>query len=357
MKKQAIIFALLLVAGTVAAQDTIQSNQPRPNYFFNHWLPNDTAKITYFESTVSWSHLEYLSKNSLLNAKYFFTEDSLTIHGIAVMMDMPPRSPRFAPYVADSSTKDSYEYFSIYRAGPEHPEPYSDSLRIHFFDDSPTYYLQMHLEHVLSNVEIYPVWEVYFQEPYVVNDSFYLAATSTSHTLYRAGPYEPYSDHWPFVILGFLPEPEYGSYFDQPWPEKTCSYLQDVGWICDSMGIMLFFFPILTPEDTTIVDTTIVDTTIVDTNIVDTVGIGMVQLMERYVHLMPNPASERVTVTSSFGLRQVELYDAAGTRVLNQRLTGYSASLDISALPSGTYLARIATPSGTVTKKLIVQRK
>lgn len=86
-------------------------------------------------------------------------------------------------------------------------------------------------------------------------------------------------------------------------------------------------------------------------------GIGVVQLVERYVHLMPNPASERVTVTSSFGLRQVELYDAAGTRVLNQRLTGYSASLDISALPSGTYLARIVTPSGAITKKLIVQRK
>ena len=351
MTKQALIFALLLVAGTVAAQDTIQSNQPRPNYFFNHWLPNDTAEAQYFESTLSWSHLEYLYKNSLLNAKYFFTEDSLTIHGIAVMMDLALYDSNLAsihPYVADSSTKDSYDYFSIYRAGPEHPEPYSDSLRIHFFDDSPAYYLQMNLEHFgPSNVEIHPVWEVYFQEPYVVNDSFYLAATSTSHTLYLAGPSEPYSDPWPFVILGFLPYPENGSYFDQPWPEKTCSYLQDVGWICDSMGTMLFFFPILTPEDTTIVDT----------NIVDTVGIGMVQLVERYVHLMPNPASERVTVTSSFGLRQVELYDAAGTRVLNQRLTGYSASLDISALPSGTYLARIVTPSGAVTKKLIVQRK
>lgn len=356
MKKQSIIFVmLLLVVGAVAAQDTIQSNQPRPNYFFNHWLPNDTALIQYFESTLSWSHLEYLSKNSLLNAKYFFTEDSLTIHGIAVMMDLAPYDTNMTsikPYVADSSTKDSYEYFSIYRAGPEHPEPYSDSLRIHFFDDSPAYYLRMHLEHELSNVEIYPVWEVYFQEPYVVNDSFYLAATSTSHTINNTGIYEPYSDHWPFVILGFLPYPENGGYFDQPWPEKTCSYLQDVGWICDSMGTMLFFFPILTPEDTTIVDTTIVDTTIVDT-----VGIGAVQLVERYVHLMPNPASERVTVTSSFGLRQVELYDAAGARVLNQRLTGYSASLDISALPSGTYLARIVTPSGAVAKKLIVQRK
>ena len=129
-------------------------------------------------------------------------------------------------------------------------------------------------------------------------------------------------------------------------------------------------FPILTPPDTTIVDpvdttivdttivdTTIVDTTIVDTTIVDTVGIGMVRLLERYVGLQPNPASERVLVTSSFGLRRLEVYNAAGAKVAEQPATGYSATLDVAALPEGSYLVRIATPSGSVTKKLLVQRR
>ena len=54
----------------------------------------------------------------------------------------------------------------------------------------------------------------------------------------------------------------------------------------------------------------------------------------------------------------MEVYDAAGTRVLlRRRLTGYTADLDVSALPAGAYLVRVTTLSGTVTKKLIVQRR
>ena len=124
-------------------------------------------------------------------------------------------------------------------------------------------------------------------------------------------------------------------------------------------------FPILTPPDTThvgptdttIVDTTIVDTTIVDTTIVDTVGISDVQLVGRYVALQPNPASERVRVTSSFGLQRIEIYNAAGARVREERASGYTATLDLSTLPEGAYLVRVHTPAGSTTKKLIVQRR
>ena len=103
--------------------------------------------------------------------------------------------------------------------------------------------------------------------------------------------------------------------------------------------MILFLFPIL------------------DTIINDTTGIASPQLLGRYVSVVPNPAAERVQVVSSFGLREVEVYDAAGTRVLRRRLTGYTADLDVSALPAGAYLVRVTTLSGTVTKKLVVQRR
>ena len=72
-------------------------------------------------------------------------------------------------------------------------------------------------------------------------------------------------------------------------------------------------------------------------------------------YVMPNPASGQVTIASSFGLRSVDIYSMTGTLVMRQDLSGYAQQMDISALPSGTYLLVISTPAGQVTKKLMVQ--
>ena len=81
------------------------------------------------------------------------------------------------------------------------------------------------------------------------------------------------------------------------------------------------------------------------------------RMLQRYTTLLPNPATERVQVLSSFGLSRIELYNAAGVRVHEQKTTGHSLTLDVSALPAGPYLVRIATTAGTVTRKLVVQRR
>ena len=72
-------------------------------------------------------------------------------------------------------------------------------------------------------------------------------------------------------------------------------------------------------------------------------------------YVMPNPASGQVTIASSFGLRSVDIYSMTGTLVMRQDLSGYAQQMDISALPSDTYLLVISTPAGQVTKKLLVQ--
>ena len=255
--KLALLLALLTTAVPAAqaqgatAQDTIQSNGLKPNYFYNNWIGTNTIETHYIEAVFSLSHPEFNFKNSALNAKYFFTEDSLTIYGMAVMLDIAAKD-ELAPQIEDTSTTASYEYFSIYRAGSEHPEPYSDSLWIHFFNTPPTYYLRMVLEDLDTNytppdVEVHPVWETYFKEPYTVKDSFYLASTSTSyiHNFQPVGPNYFIYDHWPVVIVGFQPVYENMTYMTQPWPEKICSYITERGWVCDSMPVLLYFFPIL----------------------------------------------------------------------------------------------------------------
>ena len=72
-------------------------------------------------------------------------------------------------------------------------------------------------------------------------------------------------------------------------------------------------------------------------------------------YVMPNPASGQVIIASSFGLRSVVIYSMTGTLVMRQDLSGYAQQMDISDLPSGTYLLVISTPAGQVTKKLAVQ--
>ncbi|MBR0169237.1 MAG: T9SS type A sorting domain-containing protein, partial [Bacteroidales bacterium] len=101
--------------------------------------------------------------------------------------------------------------------------------------------------------------------------------------------------------------------------------------------------------------TVVIDTTVVDTTHVDTVAINTVRLLERYVSVMPNPATERVQVLSSFGLSRVEVFNAAGRKVMDLKAEGMKATLDVSKLPSGAYLLRIHTPQGVTTKKLVVR--
>ena len=76
---------------------------------------------------------------------------------------------------------------------------------------------------------------------------------------------------------------------------------------------------------------------------------------DRYTYLMPNPASETVTVASSFRIAEVEVYTLEGRSVLRQRVDGISTTLDISSLPAATYLVRISTGHGTAFKKLVVK--
>lgn len=81
----------------------------------------------------------------------------------------------------------------------------------------------------------------------------------------------------------------------------------------------------------------------------------MSDLVAELTCLMPNPARGRVTVASSFGLRSVEVYDLMGHRRLSRHLSGYGETLDISTLTAGTYLFRVETTQGVVTKKLLVE--
>ena len=74
------------------------------------------------------------------------------------------------------------------------------------------------------------------------------------------------------------------------------------------------------------------------------------------VTIVPNPASDAVTVTADAALLTLELRDLLGRTVLTQHPSASSTTVDVSPLPAGTYILRLHTPQGVATKKLVVSR-
>ena len=236
----------------------------------------------------------------------------------------------------------------------------SDSLLVHLRDHPVSYYFALDMPEMSPmnpTNKVFPIYERYFDSPVRVADSFYVGVTQQSYDPDYI--YIDSTDYWEVeddthrkVMLSSIYPGNDTNLFSERVVHKVfwrgrIQYFYDTSYHVHFYALM---FPIVVPPYS--------DTTGVDTTIVDTTGIVSPQLLERYINVVPNPATDKVQVLSSFGLREVEVYDAAGTRVLlRRRLTGYTADLDVSALPAGAYLVRVTTPGGTVTKKLIVQRR
>jgi hypothetical protein len=349
-----MLSAVLLMPAVVRAQDTVVSATPKDTYFYNTWI--DSAAVAL--------HNAGIFDNAVLYGKYFETKDTLTVYGIAASLytyDSADYDPSWLfPTILDTSWELVYEHLGLLKPEGDTLRWVSDSLYVHLRDTPVSYYFKPDMPSASPDnpVKAKPVYEVYFDNPVQMIDSFYVGITT--QTRWDGDSWDTgVKSRWPVFITAYgQPSHQFGVAGQTVSKvvrdgAVTYYYLTDsvIGWRHYTDP---FMFPIMVPPA---VDTSVVDTSVVDTTIVDTVGITTVQLLERYVQLMPNPAGERVKVISSFGLRQVEVYDGAGRRVLQRPLTGYAADLDLTALPAGTYHVRITTLTGTVSKKLVVQRR
>ncbi len=354
MKKHLILISMLaLMVGGAAAQDTLTSLYPKSGYFYNSWFNNQG----YYQQ--NFSMVPY---NGYIYAIYFQTDDTVPVYGIGASLGTYPNQD-----LVDTSWKEVYEYMGLYRWVGDSLQTASDSLLVHLKETPVSYYFKYDKPMWIGFDSVVPFYERYFDEPVMMTDTFLTGITLRTSWVIMHDSFPTDSFYVRQVrITGFIPmDPN-----DPIVVKGRTKYLSgdtvryrivssDDEDILDRLEMIMYplIFPILTPPDTTGIDTTIVDTTIVDTTIVDTVGIADVQLVGRYVALQPNPASERVRVTSSFGLQRIEIYNAAGARVREERASGYTATLDLSTLPEGAYLVRVHTPAGSTTKKLVVQRR
>ena len=84
--------------------------------------------------------------------------------------------------------------------------------------------------------------------------------------------------------------------------------------------------------------------------------------LDAMTYVVPNPARDKARVGSEYGVLRVALYDVRGRAALvwhspqGDRRPVRGVELDLGGLAAGVYVADVATPYGTVKKKLIVQR-
>lgn len=98
--------------------------------------------------------------------------------------------------------------------------------------------------------------------------------------------------------------------------------------------------------------TVISDTTL--TAVIQPEQVGIENVALPTLTLSPNPASGQVTITCSHPMDRISVYAQNGKRMLRMRHCQTEQTLDLSPLPSGSYIVEVRTPTGTISKKLII---
>ncbi len=88
----------------------------------------------------------------------------------------------------------------------------------------------------------------------------------------------------------------------------------------------------------------------------DSSNVG-IRAVEQYTNLFPNPASDQATVTSSFGVKGIEVYSLKGELMEHSTRDGATvATINLQRYPAGSYIVRIRTAKGIVARRLEVVR-
>ena len=345
-----IVVTLLAMVGMQAtAQDTI--NRPRSNYLHT-WpdVENDKELQNCFDQFVKM-YIYGMEQCGEVGRAYY-VESPTAVYGIAAVLFVngsqydSPEGTQGSSSLLDTSLSASFEYLRLYE-----PDSSGQGLNVLaeapvFATDTPVYYF-----HVVAQNPMFPdddplgprqVFEVYFDQPVTVTDTFFVGMTkfmgcdtTVNNVHYRRSwgidhvylsSTDPFrwgcADYEIFQVSKIF-QCQYG--FSAAY--NYC-YIHDD-------GRYFLFFPILTPAGSS------------------ALAAQAPEVLDRYVALQPNPATDRVTVTSSFGLTRIEVRDAAGRKLHDAPASGFSASLDLSRFPSGTLILTIHTPAGPATKKLL----
>jgi hypothetical protein len=85
----------------------------------------------------------------------------------------------------------------------------------------------------------------------------------------------------------------------------------------------------------------------------NTLSIAEISDLDSQIVVYPNPTAAKVTVNTSLTITVLLLYDINGKELFR---VSNKTQMDLSTLSNGTYLLRIISDKGAVTKKIIVNK-
>lgn len=376
MKKFFIGIAVVVMAVVGAkAQDTVVLKDIRTlsRYMIGDEFPYYPSEFGYGpdgKTLVADFHVHSpVNRGQDLKVGYrFITDDTLDVYGIAAAVFGGNDYLSSWPIIPGMDTSSYYAYMWLMlfdAVGDSLVELVDTSYMYVHAWQRPNYYLKLDFSYYnMEPLPVVPIHERYFPSPVTVTDSFYVG-----HIPWQGHEIESRSD----IAIGTFSAG--GSSLEpRPTIEKGLAMVyrfstgeRERGWwrFEWSYGHPIIF-PILAPPDTTGggttggggSDTTGVggsDTTGVGGSDTTGVGIDTPEWAARYVSLSPNPASDKVQVVSSFGLAEIEVFDAKGQSICCKKASGYKCTLDVASWPRGAYVVRIGTGVGTVAKKLLLK--
>lgn len=309
-------------------------------------IPFDSSDSLYFTQYEMFGFDFYstLSGCNFYNiAQCFHTDDSLKIIGIAGYMKVVPNALIINNYlgIADSS-------FNIIEE-----KVLANSL--------------------INNSNLYPYYELLFDNPKkVIGDFYVITVFARPHYYWKDGamyedslnaekynwngPYETIFHSMQHVIeipailskkrcdrqklmiknyVYFTTDPSdigFSSSYESDWTDFSDEF---IGFLNNVLG--LYIYPLIGEDEN------------------DTVSsIESVQV-ENFTYVFPNPASDKVTIQSSFKIHNMEIFNEQAQKVFESKPNGYNTTINISQYPKGIYTIKIATISGTANKKIAVQ--
>ena len=351
MKKNVLFIFALAMSLSIAAQDTLSGFNLTNNYLFYPYWPSSEDSL--------YISLGYYAGPFMKgeSAKAFYTADSLRITGIAAALyDIACERTSFAnTHYIDTTYRTSKEFLRIYETRWDTLVAIREAT-IHMRHTPVSYYIDFGPENMAYTHQYFPRLEAVYEcmfEPITVCDTFLVGRSWYLNELFPVPGATYQMQAAPEIATVNLSSNGIKPDFSFP-PQKMieCMWSNNPylyrAYVKTTTGILPLIFPIIGEPDTNSTPTDPTDTT--------EVGVERHDLAWRYTSVYPNPATGPVRVTSSFELGLIEVYSPEGVLIHSQQTSGLVAKLDVSAWPSGTYMLRISTCVGTVTKKLVVRR-
>jgi hypothetical protein len=72
-------------------------------------------------------------------------------------------------------------------------------------------------------------------------------------------------------------------------------------------------------------------------------------------YVFPNPAKDIFKVMSHYTIKDIQVFDMMGKKVLEKEVNYFETEIIVDNLASGTYIVKINTAKGKTEKKLVVQ--